>query len=144
MCIRSFHPKVNDIFPMDVIHGAVKDGTECLKNDDAIDPFVGGGKLNFPTTYSNINTLSIHQRLLTAVSQLLGTKHFKMKQAVFYKKEGEELKEEYGRFDNVDQRYSHLLYFQFTVFPFSDSFHFQNPHGLSQSLHGSSSGMGFT
>eukprot|EP01084_Bolivina_argentea_P002433 4488_1 len=78
---------INNIIPINIIKSAIKDASFILKNFHNND-FGTNGLLEFPTTSSNINKLSLHPRLLIAVSQLLNTLKFKMVQSDLWKKEG--------------------------------------------------------
>eukprot|EP01084_Bolivina_argentea_P024810 46185_1 len=96
---------VNGVIPEQLAHSVVKDASSILSKVPAGDAsWDQRGLLEFPTASSTINELSLHPRLLTAVSQLLNTKDFQMKQADLWKKVGQVPKEMYGDYENVDQR----------------------------------------
>ncbi len=80
------------------------DASKTLKLFDPSDDFGTDGLLEFPTTSKFINELTLNHRLLTAVSQLLGTKNIKMVQADLWKKTGVIEQDTYGDYQNIDQR----------------------------------------
>ena len=96
---------VNGILPQDLIKSVIKDAARIVGNDPSINlSWDKRGLLEFPTTSPSINQLSLNHNLLTAISQLLGTKEFSMKQADLWKKVGAKACAEYGDYENVDQR----------------------------------------
>ena len=83
----------------------MRDATNLLKTYPAI-RLGDSSILEFPTIVTTVNNTTIHPRLLKAVSQLLGSENFKLKQSELVQTLGtpSSPRDPPGRYDNVDQQ----------------------------------------
>ena len=98
---------VGGVFPTDLLERAASDARELLaaESPDGHDDFGSGGRMEFPAESYAVNALTLHPRLLTALTQLLGVDvaDLRLTQSDLWPKYGRAAPSAHPR-DNRDQR----------------------------------------
>lgn len=101
---------VHEVLPRELLERAIADATAVFPppgspDVERITDFGSGGRLQFPASSEAVNTITLHPRLLGAVSQLLGVamRDVRLTQSDLWPKYGRATRAG-GEFDNTDQR----------------------------------------